>query len=138
METEQCVQESPPKRWDRKRGRLTSQQPPVLTGALRALESCLTLQGLWKARSCLPHFPSYPGVPESIRGSQVTPVLSVDKGPVGYVASVYNPLAWKITTIVTLTVAFPNVSVTDELGHPVSAQVWERSSAGGSLLSATW
>ncbi|GAB1289597.1 Epididymis-specific alpha-mannosidase [Apodemus speciosus] len=43
--------------------------------------------------------------------------------PVGYSASVYNPLAWKITTIITLTVAFPSVSVTDELGHPVSAQI---------------
>ncbi|XP_041492518.1 epididymis-specific alpha-mannosidase isoform X2 [Microtus oregoni] len=51
------------------------------------------------------------------------PVSDTDKGPVGYFASVYNPLAWKITTIVTLTVAFPNVSVTDELGHPVSAQI---------------
>ncbi|KAL1790773.1 epididymis-specific alpha-mannosidase [Sigmodon hispidus] len=44
-------------------------------------------------------------------------------GPVGYVASVYNPLAWEITTIITLTIPFPNVSVTDEMGHPVSAQI---------------
>ncbi|XP_032772340.1 epididymis-specific alpha-mannosidase isoform X2 [Rattus rattus] len=56
-------------------------------------------------------------------GPQVTPVLSVDTRPVGYSASVYNPLAWKITTIITLTVAFPSVSVTDELGRPVSAQI---------------
>ncbi|XP_028614068.1 epididymis-specific alpha-mannosidase isoform X3 [Grammomys surdaster] len=48
---------------------------------------------------------------------------SSDTSPVGYSASVYNPLAWKITTIITLTVAFPSVSVTDELGHPVSAQI---------------
>lgn len=68
----------------------------------------------------------------------MTLVLSVDTRPVGYSASVYNPLAWKITTIVTLTVAFPNVSVTDELGHPVSAQVWPRSPAKECLLSATW
>lgn len=71
-------------------------------------------------------------------GPQVTPVLSVDTRPVGYSASVYNPLAWKITTIITLTVAFPSVSVTDELGHPVSAQVRVRSPAGEHLLSATW
>nr|BAA24266.1 alpha-D-mannosidase [Mus musculus] len=63
------------------------------------------------------------GAPKDIMGPQVTPVLSVDTRPVGYSASVYNPLAWKITTIITLTVAFPNVSVTDELGHPVSTQI---------------
>lgn len=68
----------------------------------------------------------------------VMSVLSVDTGPMGYSASVYNPLAWKITTIITLTVAFPSVSVTDELGHPVSAQVWVRSPARGRLLSVTW
>ncbi|XP_012967983.1 epididymis-specific alpha-mannosidase [Mesocricetus auratus] len=50
-------------------------------------------------------------------------VSDIDTGPVGYFASVYNPLAWKITTIVTLTVAFPNVNVTDELDQPVSAQI---------------
>lgn len=71
-------------------------------------------------------------------GPQVTPVLSVDTRPVRYSASVYNPLAWKITTVITLTVAFPSVSVTDELGHPVSAQVRVRSPAGEHLLSATW
>lgn len=71
-------------------------------------------------------------------GPQVTPLLSADTSPVGYSVSVYNPLAWKITTIITLTVAFPSVSVTDELGHPVSAQVWARSPAGEHLLSATW
>ncbi|XP_051020798.1 epididymis-specific alpha-mannosidase [Acomys russatus] len=52
-----------------------------------------------------------------------SPVSATDTGPVGYSVSVYNPLAWKITTIITLTVAFPGVSVTDELGHPVSAQI---------------
>ncbi|XP_021574148.1 epididymis-specific alpha-mannosidase [Carlito syrichta] len=41
----------------------------------------------------------------------------------GYFASVYNPLAWTVTTIVTLTVGFPNVSVTDESGHPVPSQI---------------
>ncbi|XP_003496665.1 epididymis-specific alpha-mannosidase [Cricetulus griseus] len=50
-------------------------------------------------------------------------VSGTDKGPVGYLASVYNPLVWKITTIITLTVPFPNVNITDELGHPVSAQI---------------
>ncbi|XP_034364940.1 epididymis-specific alpha-mannosidase isoform X1 [Arvicanthis niloticus] len=63
------------------------------------------------------------GPPRDIMGPQVTPVLSADTSPVGYSVSVYNPLAWKITTIITLTVAFPSVSVTDELGHPVSAQI---------------
>ncbi|XP_055480124.1 epididymis-specific alpha-mannosidase [Psammomys obesus] len=53
-----------------------------------------------------------------------TPVYrGTDPRPVGYSVSVYNPLAWNITTIITMTVTFPNVSVTDELGHPVSAQI---------------
>ncbi|KAM4811420.1 epididymis-specific alpha-mannosidase isoform X1 [Urocitellus parryii] len=43
--------------------------------------------------------------------------------PDGYSASVYNPLAWTVTTIVTLTIHFPRVSVTDEMGHPVPAQM---------------
>ncbi|XP_004847379.1 epididymis-specific alpha-mannosidase isoform X2 [Heterocephalus glaber] len=43
--------------------------------------------------------------------------------PAGHLASVYNPLAWTVTTIVSLTVSFPGVSVTDELGHAVPAQV---------------
>ncbi|XP_037685271.1 epididymis-specific alpha-mannosidase isoform X2 [Choloepus didactylus] len=43
--------------------------------------------------------------------------------PGGHLAVVYNPLAWTVTTIVTLTVGFPRVSVTDELGHPVPSQV---------------
>lgn len=37
---------------------------------------------------------------------------------------VYNPLAWTVTTIVTLTVGFSSASVTDESGQPVPAQVW--------------
>nr|XP_035150014.2 epididymis-specific alpha-mannosidase isoform X1 [Callithrix jacchus]XP_035150015.2 epididymis-specific alpha-mannosidase isoform X1 [Callithrix jacchus] len=44
-------------------------------------------------------------------------------GPTGHFASVYNPLAWTVTTIVTLTVGFPGVQVTDEAGHPVPAQI---------------
>uniref|UniRef100_A0AC11B4I1 Uncharacterized protein n=1 Tax=Ovis aries TaxID=9940 RepID=A0AC11B4I1_SHEEP len=40
----------------------------------------------------------------------------------GHFAVVYNPLAWTVTTIITLTVEFPNVSITDESGHPVPAQ----------------
>ncbi|XP_069877906.1 epididymis-specific alpha-mannosidase-like isoform X1 [Dipodomys merriami] len=43
--------------------------------------------------------------------------------PAGYSASVYNPLAWTVTTLVTLTVGFARVHVTDELGHPVPAQI---------------
>ncbi|KAJ1061002.1 hypothetical protein K5549_002289 [Capra hircus] len=42
--------------------------------------------------------------------------------PGGHFAVVYNPLAWTVTTIITLTVEFPNVSITDESGHPVPAQ----------------
>ncbi|KAM4854437.1 epididymis-specific alpha-mannosidase [Thomomys bottae] len=60
--------------------------------------------------------------------------------PAGYSASVYNPLAWTITTIVTLTVGFPHVSVTDELGRPVPAQVQSSSrqpSAYDLLILAT-
>ncbi|XDA77733.1 hypothetical protein R6Z07M_007825 [Ovis aries] len=43
--------------------------------------------------------------------------------PGGYFAVIYNPLAWTVTTIITLTVDFPEVSVTDESGHPMPAQV---------------
>ncbi|XP_043303904.1 epididymis-specific alpha-mannosidase-like [Cervus canadensis] len=43
--------------------------------------------------------------------------------PGGRFAVVYNPLAWTITTIITLTVDFPSVSITDESGRPVPAQV---------------
>ncbi|XP_069451160.1 epididymis-specific alpha-mannosidase-like [Ovis canadensis] len=43
--------------------------------------------------------------------------------PGGRFAVVYNPLAWTVTTIITLTVGFPNVSITDDSGHPVPAQV---------------
>ncbi|XDB51618.1 hypothetical protein AB1E18_005172 [Capra hircus] len=42
--------------------------------------------------------------------------------PGGHFAVVYNPLAWTVTTIITLTVEFPNVSITDESGRPVPAQ----------------
>ncbi|CAN0481946.1 unnamed protein product [Rangifer tarandus platyrhynchus] len=41
----------------------------------------------------------------------------------GRFAVVYNPLAWTITTIITLTVDFPSVSITDESGRPMPAQV---------------
>ncbi|XP_047423150.1 epididymis-specific alpha-mannosidase [Sciurus carolinensis] len=43
--------------------------------------------------------------------------------PAGYSASVYNPLAWTVTTIITLTVHYPRVSITDEMGRPVPAQI---------------
>ncbi|MXQ99690.1 hypothetical protein E5288_WYG020328 [Bos mutus] len=43
--------------------------------------------------------------------------------PGGHFAVVYNPLAWTVTTIITLTVDFPKVSITDESGLPVPAQV---------------
>ncbi|KAB0343916.1 hypothetical protein FD754_020842 [Muntiacus muntjak] len=43
--------------------------------------------------------------------------------PGGRFAVVYNPLAWTVNTIITLTVDFPNVSITDESGRPVPAQV---------------
>ncbi|KFP79960.1 Epididymis-specific alpha-mannosidase, partial [Acanthisitta chloris] len=36
---------------------------------------------------------------------------------------VYNPLAWNITTFVTISVSSLEMSVYDELGHPVPAQV---------------
>ncbi|KAB0354566.1 hypothetical protein FD755_023104 [Muntiacus reevesi] len=41
----------------------------------------------------------------------------------GRLAVVYNPLAWTITTIITMTVDFPSVSITDESGRPVPVQV---------------
>lgn len=36
---------------------------------------------------------------------------------------VYNPLAWNITTIINVTVTFPNAAVFDDDGQPVLAQV---------------
>ncbi|XP_070314251.1 epididymis-specific alpha-mannosidase-like [Odocoileus virginianus] len=51
-----------------------------------------------------------------------SPVLSGPE-PEGHRAVVYNPLAWTVTTIVTLTVDFPEVNLTDETGNPVTAQV---------------
>uniref|UniRef100_M3Y7H5 Uncharacterized protein n=2 Tax=Mustela TaxID=9665 RepID=M3Y7H5_MUSPF len=42
-----------------------------------------------------------------------------------HIAVVYNPLAWTVTTFVTLTVGFSRVHVTDEFGQPVAAQVQE-------------
>ncbi|KAM9677390.1 LOW QUALITY PROTEIN: epididymis-specific alpha-mannosidase [Trichechus inunguis] len=48
---------------------------------------------------------------------------AADSGPEGHSAVVYNPLAWTVTTIVTLTVSFPRVRITDESGHPVPAQI---------------
>ncbi|XP_058403612.1 epididymis-specific alpha-mannosidase [Diceros bicornis minor] len=57
-----------------------------------------------------------------------TPVHSGPE-PGGHLAVVYNPLAWTVTTIVTVTVGFSSVSVTDESGHPVPAQVQKMRSA---------
>uniref|UniRef100_A0A8C6E8B8 Alpha-mannosidase n=1 Tax=Moschus moschiferus TaxID=68415 RepID=A0A8C6E8B8_MOSMO len=54
---------------------------------------------------------------------QVACSLCAGPEPGGHFAVVYNPLAWTVTTIITLTVDFPNVSVTDESGRPVPAQV---------------
>ncbi|XDA77731.1 hypothetical protein R6Z07M_007823 [Ovis aries] len=51
-----------------------------------------------------------------------SPALSGPE-PGGHFAVVYNPLAWTVTTIVTLTVNFPEVNLTDETGNPVPAQV---------------
>ncbi|XP_029447387.1 epididymis-specific alpha-mannosidase isoform X2 [Rhinatrema bivittatum] len=36
---------------------------------------------------------------------------------------VYNPLAWNITTVITVSVSFSAVNVYDEMGHPVPAQI---------------
>lgn len=36
---------------------------------------------------------------------------------------IYNPLAWNITTIINVTVNFPNAAVFDDDGQPVPAQV---------------
>uniref|UniRef100_A0A7N6AVI2 Alpha-mannosidase n=2 Tax=Anabas testudineus TaxID=64144 RepID=A0A7N6AVI2_ANATE len=36
---------------------------------------------------------------------------------------VYNPLAWNITTIINITVTFPNAAVYDDKGQPVPAQI---------------
>nr|KAF6501246.1 mannosidase alpha class 2B member 2 [Molossus molossus] len=58
------------------------------------------------------------------RGSQqhVKPALCAGPESEGYLAVVYNPLAWTVTTIVNLTLGFSTVNVTDETGRPVSTQ----------------
>ncbi|XP_058526295.1 epididymis-specific alpha-mannosidase [Ochotona princeps] len=58
----------------------------------------------------------------SIISDQLRPPAA-GSGPAGHTASVYNPLAWTVTTIITLTISFSGVSVTDESGRPVPAQV---------------
>ncbi|XP_064142301.1 epididymis-specific alpha-mannosidase isoform X2 [Loxodonta africana] len=54
---------------------------------------------------------------------RAVPAADSGAGPEGHSAVVYNPLAWTVTAIVTLTVGFPGVRVTDESGHPVPAQL---------------
>lgn len=72
-------------------------------------------------------FPCSKGHPDvwSMSGvSSKTSCLCAGPEPGGHFAVVYNPLAWTVTTIVTLTVNFPEVNLTDETGNPVPAQVW--------------
>ncbi|XP_010640224.2 epididymis-specific alpha-mannosidase [Fukomys damarensis] len=54
---------------------------------------------------------------------RMAPGSSSGARPAGHLASIYNPLAWTVTTVVTLTISFPRVSVLDESGRPVPAQV---------------
>nr|XP_020020945.1 epididymis-specific alpha-mannosidase isoform X3 [Castor canadensis] len=63
------------------------------------------------------------GLGPSVGKQHKAPAANSGTKPAGYFASVYNPLTWTVTTIVTLTVTFPRVSITDELGHPVPAQI---------------
>lgn len=79
----------------------------------------------WRGLTCL--FPTYPEHQE-----EWSEPGSIER-PAGYSASVYNPLAWTVTTIITLTIHFPTVSVTDERGHLVPAQVWTCDPAGGTF-----
>ncbi|OWK13760.1 hypothetical protein Celaphus_00017261, partial [Cervus elaphus hippelaphus] len=58
-----------------------------------------------------------------VRSSSRACSLSAGPDPGGRFVVVYNPLAWTVTTIITLTVDFPSVSVTDVSGRPVPAQV---------------
>ena len=76
--------------------------------------------------SHLPQFPLFrgaPGVRGGSGGRSRACCLSAGPEPGGRFAVVYNPPAWTVTTIITLTVDFPNVRVTDESGRPVPAQV---------------
>uniref|UniRef100_A0A8C2VPQ0 Alpha-mannosidase n=2 Tax=Chinchilla lanigera TaxID=34839 RepID=A0A8C2VPQ0_CHILA len=57
------------------------------------------------------------------RAQHTAPGSDSGTRPEGLLASVYNPLAWTVTTIVTLTVGFPRVSVTDESGRLMPAQI---------------
>ncbi|XP_006893736.1 PREDICTED: epididymis-specific alpha-mannosidase [Elephantulus edwardii] len=59
----------------------------------------------------------------SAEGQQQATTANSSMDPGVHTAVVYNPLAWTVTTIVTLAVGSPQVSVTDESGRPVPAQV---------------
>ena len=65
----------------------------------------------------------HPDVWSMSGGSSKTSCLYAGPEPGGHLAVVYNPLAWTVTTIVTLTVDFPKVNLTDETGNSVPAQV---------------
>ncbi|XP_048220300.1 epididymis-specific alpha-mannosidase [Perognathus longimembris pacificus] len=65
--------------------------------------------------------PEGPAYPAGER--RAAPRAHAGTKPAGYSASVYNPLAWTVTTVITLTVGSPRVSVTDELGQRVPAQI---------------
>ncbi|KAM6221799.1 epididymis-specific alpha-mannosidase [Rhynchocyon petersi] len=73
--------------------------------------------GVWKLMAAIVLAAPAGGAP------QATPAAVSGKEPEDRVAVVYNPLAWTITTIITLTVSSPEVHVTDESGRPVPAQV---------------
>ena len=78
--------------------------------------------------SHLPPFPCDKGTQVcrvSQRAAGKARSLRLDPERGGHVVVVFNPLAWTVTTIITLTVDSSWVSITDASGHPVPAQVWE-------------
>ncbi|XP_017291614.1 epididymis-specific alpha-mannosidase [Kryptolebias marmoratus] len=81
------------------------------------MEAMMGVEELLAALFLLPHNPAFSSVPDSSLHEK-----GVDEGLEQHVI-IYNPLAWNITTLVNMTVAFPSAAVYDDGGQPVPAQI---------------
>uniref|UniRef100_A0A3Q3WNI9 Alpha-mannosidase n=1 Tax=Mola mola TaxID=94237 RepID=A0A3Q3WNI9_MOLML len=60
---------------------------------------------------------------EDLISDSFAPLANSDPQVLEQHVIVYNPLAWNITTIINMTVTFPNAAVFDDDGQPVPAQI---------------
>nr|XP_020466977.1 epididymis-specific alpha-mannosidase [Monopterus albus] len=81
------------------------------------LQAMMGVEELLAALFLLPHNLDRPSIPSSHYHRQ-----GVQQALEQHVV-VYNPLAWNITTIISLTVTLPNAAVFDEEGQPLPAQI---------------